>query len=270
MIKISAPLMVCCLLISGCRFEAAGDGAQNVMIVEKALPSNDEVLAKAYNSTYQAPDDFYVDERADTPGSFSLYHVKDQSVSFELCADSYAEAEAWEAADNASRAVNGPMVTSIANNRYFEFIRELAYPDSIGNISDPTSPGFARVFKCEYVNRDGVDRNLLDGYAGKLNARPLSEETIKTYSEYMWQFTFFWPARKKVLNSYSTQSADSYSNTLVIALITNQGDDRCDLVDVVEWAFSVDKTSGELSKSFRPVFQLEAHQVNGVPQECPG
>ena len=186
MMKMSTPLVLSCVLISACGFEAAGEDGQVEAIVAKTSLSNDQVLAKAYDSSYQKPDDFHVDERADTPRSYSLYHVKDQSNSYELCTDSYDEALAWEAADNASRAVNGAYVTSIENNRYFEFVRELSYPDGVGNISDPTSPGFARIFKCSYVNRAGADRNLLDGYAGKIGIRPLSEEVIKTYAEYMW------------------------------------------------------------------------------------
>lgn len=266
--KMSTPLFVCCALISGCRSDGAVESGQDDASVVKALPSNDEVLAKAYDSTYQVPAGFYIDERADTPGSYSIHHVKDQSISYELCTDDYDDALAWEAMDNASRSVTGPFITSVENYRYFEFVRALSYPDSIGNISDPTSPGFARVFKCGYVNRIGADRNLLDGYAGQLNIRPLSKEAIKTYSEYMWQFTFFWPARKKVLDSYSAETADSYQNTLSLAFVTNRGNDQCDLVEVVEWVYSVDKISGEISKSFRPVYQMEARQVNGIAQEC--
>lgn len=267
--KKSKPLIVCCLLMSGCRYEAPDESGQNVAVVANALPSNDEVLSKAYDSTYQVPENFYVDERADTPETYSLYHVKDQSLSYELCSNDYIEAEMWEAADNDGRAVNGDIISSVENSRYFEFVRALSYPDSIGNVPDPTSPGFSRVFKCSYVNRDGADRNLLDGYAGQLNIRPLSKDVIRTYSEYMWQFTFFWPARKKVLDSYSTQTADSFKHTLVLAFISNQGTNRCDMIEVVDWVFSVDKSSGEISKSFRPVYQMEAELENGTPYECP-
>ena len=266
--KMSILLPLSCLLVSACRSEGTDGVDQTSAIAVRVLPSNEVVLAKTYDNSYHAPEDFYVDERADTPGSYSLYHVKDQSISYELCADTYDEALDWEAADNASRAVNGDYVTSVENDRYFEFVRELSYPDSIGNVSGPTSPGFARVFKCSYINRDGADRNLLNGFAGQLRVRPLNEEVIKTYSEYMWQFTFFWPATKKVLDSYSTEASDAFHNTLLLAFLTNQGDDECDLIEVVDWVFSVDKSSGEIAKSFRPVFQMEAHQVDGSPQEC--
>ncbi len=183
---------ISCLALSACGDEE-GESSDDTL---RTYPPDEEVIAKAYNNTYNVPEGFLVDERANTTRSYTLYHVKDPSVSYELCTDNYAEASAWESADNFSRAVNGVYVDSYENDRYFEFIRELAYPDSIGNITDSTSPGFSRIFKCGYVNRDGVDRNLRDGYAGTLNVQPLSEGSISTFVEYMWQFTFFWPAQK--------------------------------------------------------------------------
>ncbi len=197
-----------------------------------------------------------------------MYHVKDASVSYELCTDSFDEALSWESADNMSRSVNGEYVDSYENDRYFEVIRELSFPDSVGNITDPTSPGYSRVFKCSYVNRDGVDRNLRDGYAGTLNIQPLSEEAIRTFVEYMWQFTFFWPARKTVLDSFSDELANSYQHTLMLAFVTNQGFDKCDLVEVVDWIFTVDKDDGQMTKEFKLLYQFDAELVNGTPQKC--
>lgn len=234
----------------------------------RVFPPDDEVMAKAYHFTYRVPDYFYLDERIDTPRSFSLYHVKDKSVSYEVCTDDYYQALAWEAADNKSRTVNGEYVGSYENNRYFEFIRDLSYQDSIGNISDPTSPGFARVFKCSYVNRDGVDRNLRDGYAGTFNKKPLTQDLVRTYSEYMWQFTFFWPRRKTVLETFSEEQDNAYRHTLLLAFVTNQGTEKCDLIEVVDWVFTVDKENGQMTKKFKLLYQFDAELVNGAPHKC--
>jgi hypothetical protein len=231
-------------------------------------PPDEEVMAKAYDSTYNGPEGFFVDERANTTRSYSMYHVQDTSVSYELCSDDYAEAAAWESADNESRSVNGVYVDSYENDRYFEFIRELDYPNGIGNITDPTSPGFSRIFKCSYVDRDGVDRNIRDGYAGTLVVQPRSGEVIRTFVEYMWQFTFFWPARKTVLDSFSEQLAETYQHTLMLAFVTNQGFDKCDLVEVVDWIFTVDKDDGQVTKEFKLIYQFDAELVNGTPQKC--
>ena len=225
-------------------------------------------MAKAYDNTYSGPEGFFVDERAGTTRSYTLHHVKDTSVSYELCSDDYNEAAAWESADNESRSVNGVYVDSYENDRYFEFIRELASPNGIGNITDPTSPGFSRIFKCGYVNRDDVDRNLRDGYAGTLNLKPLSEEAVRTFVEYMWQFTFFWPAQKAVLESFSNERPDNYRHTLMLSFLTNQGFDKCDLVEVVDWVFTVDKDNGHVTKDFILLYQFEAQLIDGRPVRC--
>ncbi len=257
-------LAIVCLTSSACRTEGGTPSSES----SQALLSDEQVMALAYDNTYNAPENFFIDERADTTGSYSIYHVKDESVSYELCTNDYAEALAWESADNASRSVNGLYVGSYENDRYFEFIRELDYTDGVGNISDPTSPGFSRVFKCSYVNRDGVDRNLRNGYAGRLDVRPLSGQEIRTFAEYMWQFTFFWPAKKTVLESFATERQDDYQHTLRLAFVTNQGFEQCDLVEVVDWLFTVDKGDGQVTKEFRLLYQFNAELVNGTPRRC--
>ena len=250
--------------LSACR---DGEGVSPDDILRPYL-SDEEVIAKAYDNTYTVPDGFFVDERANTTGSYTMYHVKDASVSYELCTDNYDEALSWESADNVSRSVNGVYVDSSENDRYFEFIRELSFPDGVGNITDATSPGFSRVFKCSYVNRDTVDRNMRDGYAGTLNVRPLSEEVISTFVEYMWQFTFFWPARKTVLDFFSDERAHAYQHTLMLAFVTNQGFDKCDLIEVVDWVFTVDKDDGQVTKDFILQYEFEAQLINGLPETC--
>lgn len=233
----------------------------------RAIPSNQDIVQRVYDNNYSVPDGFFVDERAATPQSYSLYHVKDSSLSYELCSDDFAEALAWEDADNESRSVSGHYVGSYENPMYFEFIRELVYNDSVGNAGD-TSPGFARVFKCSSIDRNGVDRNLRDGYAGVLNTRPLSAATVRIFAEYLWQFVFFETTQRKVLQSYTTERAGSIDHTLVIAVAFNQGSERCDRIEVIDWVFSADKATGEVSKAFNFLFSLEARNVGGVPLEC--
>lgn len=257
-------LTICCMMLWGCR----PDDAMGPASTARVLPSDEDVMVMAYDIAYNVPETFFVDERAATSGSYTVYHVKDESASYELCTDDYAEALAWESADNDNRAVNGVYVDSYENERYFEFVRELAYPDGIGNIPDPTSPGFSRVFKCSYVDRKGVDRNLRNGYAGTLNRRPMSNEVMRDFTEYMWQFTFFWPAQKKVLDVFSEERAETHEHTLLLAFVTNRGSDKCDLIEVVDWVFIVDKSDGHLTKEFRPLYEFGAELANGSPRKC--
>jgi hypothetical protein len=174
------------------------------------LPSNDDILAKAYDSGYNVPVGFYVDERAETTRSYTIHHVLDESNSFEVCSDDLVDAQALESADNDSRAVNGYYVTSFENGRYYEFVRELNYTQDVGNIGDITSPGYARVFKCKHTN---------------LDSERLDAATLREFTEYLWQFTFFNVSAKKVIDSYGSATPSAFRHTLLLALVVNQGVD---------------------------------------------
>ena len=239
-----------------------------ISVQAPAPPSNEQIAALVYDSAYSVPNGFFVDERSSTDRSYTIHHVLDASSSYELCSDDYAVASAWEAEDNAARSVQGYYVESYDNERYFEFVRELAYENDVGNIDDVTSPGFARVFKCSNIDRNGVDRSLLTGYAGKINAQPLDSSSIRGFVEYLWQFAFFPANRKKVIDSYGAATDRALQQTLVLAFATNQGANRCDLLEVAEWRFSVDRFSSEVSKSFAIVRSFEATLENGTARIC--
>jgi hypothetical protein len=256
-------LLVTGSVVCGCKPPASPSD-----VAAATIPSDEDVRAMVYDDKYRVPPGFYVDERADTPGSYTIYHVKDESLSWELCTDDYDEALALEAADNEQREVNGVFAGSYENDRYFEVTRDLAYPDGVGNAAEPTSPGYARVFKCSYVDREGVDRNLRDGYAGRLNARPADAAELRSLVEYLWQFAFFWPARAKVLDSFSEQGPGVIRHTLRLGLLTPQGDGSCDVVEVVDWVFSLDTSDGHIGRSFELRRRFEAELVDGTPRKC--
>ena len=232
------------------------------------IPSDADIAAKAYDPDYVVPDNFFTDLRADTPGSFTIHHVLDNSQSYELCSNDLVEAQLWEEADNASRAVSGYFVTSIETDRYFEFVRDLSYTQDVGNVTTPTTPGFARVFKCGHTNRDGVDRNLLDGYAGRIDPALLSEARLRDFAEYLWQFAWFDVSRKKVLASHASSVHGSPRHTLLLAMVNNQGTGACDRIDVTEWHYDANTATGEISRRFERHHSFEATLEGGVARIC--
>ncbi len=113
-----------------------------------------------------------------------------------------------------------------------------------------------------------MDRNLRNGYGGTLNIRPLSADIVREFAEYLWQFTFFETSQRKVLDSFSTERPDVYDHTLLLAFVINQGFGQCDRVEVVDWVFSADKSTGEVTRDFRFLFSIEAQLVDGNPEQC--
>jgi len=244
--------------LSGTQSPSAADAADNSTI-----------LAKAYDPNYSVPPGFFVDERVETTTrSYSVHHVLDASQSYELCTNDLVVAQAWEQADNDARAVSGRYIASIENDHYFEFVRELSFDNDVGNVSDLTSPGYGRVFKCDYADRDGVDRNLLDGYSGRLSIGSMDSATLREFIEYMWQFRFFNVARKVVISSTGSQSVDGPTHTLLLAFVVNQGTDRCDRIEVIDWQFRASKMSHEVTRKFTIIRSFEAEMIGGTPQLC--
>jgi len=268
MIKRPIQIALSCLSLAACDGEHPAHSVTEVSLTSRIIPSQEEIIAAIYDSSYTVPDTFFVDERADTPQSYTLYHLKDVSVSYELCTDDFDQARQWEDTDNTERSVSGSYAGSYQNDNYFEFIRELYYPNSVGNVAGTTSPGFARVFKCSNVNRNGVDRNLRDGFAGILNVRPLSLGAVREFSEYMWQFVFFETSQRKVLRTYSTELQTTLEHTLLLGFAINQGTGRCDRIEVVDWIFSADKSNGQINKEFLLLFSFEAQVVDSIPELC--
>jgi len=253
-------------LAAACSDSGSTDTGDQAKTPSVALPADSEILNKAYNADYSVPYGFFVDERATTTRSYTVHHVLDASASFEMCTDDLVEAQAWEDADNVSRAVSGYFVTSHENDRYFEFVRELTYTEDVGNITSPTSPGYARVFKCNHTNRNGVDRALVSGYAGKLNPARLDADALREFTEYLWQFSYFNVKHKKVIASYPGTTA--MQHTLLLAFVVNQGADACDRVDIVEWRFIADPESGEITRAFDTLRSFEATLEAGEPSFC--
>ncbi len=259
-------------VVAACGSSGSGDAESAVATTNDAstsvasTPDNEVILEKIYDADYFVPVDFFVDERvATSTRSYTVHHVLDASKSYEVCTDDLVEAQALEQVDNDSRAVSGAYVTSFENARYFEIVRELSFDQDIGNIGDPTSPGYARVFKCAHTNRNGVDRALLDGYSGILATNVLDTAMLGEFTEYLWQFRFFNVSRKIVLGSYSDASM---SHTLLLAFRINQGAESCDRIDVVEWRFSADPQTGSIGKEFDVIRSFSATLLNGVPQIC--
>ncbi len=264
------------LTLSSILFTACGSGstvttadtADSASQSTKPDFSRSDIIAAIYDKDYTVPADFLVDERAGTVDSYSLYHVKDSSVSYELCSSDFETARQLEQADNDSRAVNGHFVDSYENDLYYEFIRELSYPDGAGNVGGLTTPGFARIFKCDAVDRTGVDRNVRDGFAGRLNANAVTPAGLGRLTEYLWQFVFFEAAHSKVLATFSLENATAYEHTLMLAFAFRRATDQCDRIEVIDWTFTADKQTGELHKKFVLHSAFGARFVNGAPQLC--
>ena len=56
--------------------------------------------------------------------------------------------------------------------------------------------------------------------------------------------------------------------SLLLAFSTNQGTDRCDLIEVATWEFSANASTGRVDKRFDIVHSFEAKVENGAIILC--
>ena len=75
-------------------------------------------------------------------------------------------------------------------------------------------------------------------------------------------------SHKKVISSYASGGPAALQHTLLLALVHNQGQQACDRVDVVEWRFSANAASGEITRDFDTVHSFEATVSAGIPTLC--
>ena len=71
-----------------------------------------------------------------------------------------------------------------------------------------------------------------------------------------------------MLDSLTTETEGTISQTLRLAFLYNQGYGNCDRIEVIDWTFSADKQNGEITRRFEFQYAVEAQRVNGAPVEC--
>ena len=69
MTRLQSLFALCSLGLAAC----PGSETTDSTAAARISLSDDEIIAKVYDPVYQTPDYFYVDERADTPRSYTFY-----------------------------------------------------------------------------------------------------------------------------------------------------------------------------------------------------
>jgi hypothetical protein len=167
----------------------------------------------------------------------------------ELCTDDPDQARDW------SNTVSGSaeaLVGQSATDRYFEFQR-------VRN-SMPVVNVRARVFRCAYLDRSGVNLADVQGPAGRLNLRPVDAAALRTLGEYLWTFSTYNNADHAVLASRDAQQNGSLEHEIVMAQLIRTGAGGCDRVSVSTLRHRVDLATGALVREWVPLWEFGARQ----------
>lgn len=91
---------------------------------------------------------------------------------------------------------------------------------------------------------------------------------MQDFAEYLWQFAFFPQRYRKVLASYPAAGTSQPGHTLLLGFASTQGNDRFDLIEIVEWRFVSAPESGEITSEFSMVRSFEAVLADGSLRLC--
>ena len=252
---------------------ACGGGAEGVPAAPTAIAdsrpidsSDLEIAQLLYADTQRTPSGFHVDSAPTESGYVATSHLKNvdlpdasNAAPYELCSDDWTTALSWS--DQVAAASVASILTDTnTTTSYYEF----------GRTRPGTPAGYvrARVYRCSYLDRTGVDLNHATGAAGKLNQRPLTATELQLLAEYLWQFTAYNNYGSAVLKSSGTRSNSGLQHSLIIALLTSAATGGCDRISVFDWTHSADAQTGQLDLDTRSLWDFGAHLVAGQVKLC--
>lgn len=260
-----APVLCALIACAGCNEQSPSPpAAQSQTSTPSAQPGNDAILGKVYAAHVSVPVGFYR-ERDLYPGqSYTLRHLRtvdldsSQTPASELCTDDMVQALTWSDQVMANPTV---LITTVEErDGWYEIVRQ--------GQNDLTRH---RVFKCAYLNRDGVNPAATAGPAGKLGRLTEPSATLRELSEYLWQFSLYSNPGAAVLASVGATETGGWTHTLELAVLTTGAGQTsgCDLVQRIDWQHHLDP-AGILTTSREIQSEFEARLTPSGPQTCGG
>jgi hypothetical protein len=126
-----------------------------------------------------------------------------------------------------------------------------------------------RVYRCDYLDRSGVDLAAANGFAGIFNRRPLLASALGELSEYLWFFTVYNNADHAVLASASVANANGLTHGLTLAILDRDGGSNgCDRVRIEQLTLSADESTGSLAQTVTALRQFDIRRVGEAVLDC--
>lgn len=257
------------LAVAGCGGGgAAAPSASPAAAPPRAVAQSDaEIADLLYTDRQRVPAGFYAEPPRYDANYATLVHLRTTdvdtaaSVPRELCSDDFATALAWSESVAAAAPVYGDLVETGSTERYHEFVRNLRMT--------PEHHVIARVYKCAYLDRGGVDLRQTQGPAGTFAKPAWSVDDLRALGEYLWTFTIDNNTGRVVLKSEATLAADSATHALHLArLVRATPPATCDRIEVSRIDLRGDRSSGALQRSETLLWSFGARRDAGVTQLC--
>jgi hypothetical protein len=182
------------------------------------------------------------------------------SPTYEVCTNDMAQAIAWSESQANWNGQYSDMSEVHGDARLWEITRVPR--------ADTTALLRHRVFRCDYLDRAGSDLHADTGAAGSMNQRPLTASELEALAEYLWQFTMFNNADYAVESSAGSTAGGSLVHTIRMGQLVPGANGGCDTVQIVDWAHTMDSTTGALTRSLTNVRTFKAKSTGGTTELC--
>ena len=264
-------LFVLVAMLTAC--SGSSDEKEAPDVAAKAVADQDIALLKAVYSDQRTPAGFLQVSVPDA-GFFTLSHVKNtdilaladrnQQPVYELSSNDFVEAMDWSETAATYQETYRQLVDVSETDFYFQFTRI--------DPANPSVPHFSRVFKRDFLNRDGVDRaeedSLLPVYLGAIAIPFINIERVAQVVEYLWRFS--------ASNNYGTAvvstSIEETARTIVYRMQEGRMQmsytGQCDVVDVYNVSYTVSKDSGAITRTQSLSHQLSSERKGGIISLC--
>jgi hypothetical protein len=230
-------------------------------------PRTDAQIAELlYAGAPRTPDGFLADPVPSSYQQVTTFHIKSDQLdanaatSYELCTDDFATALAWSETLAQAAPAYLALVDSMQGGRYFELDRVAS--------TEPERLVRMRVYRCAYLERNGVDLGSTAEAGGTLNARPVDAVALRELGEYLWRFTTYNNADHAVLGSEARASTTIEHVLTLASLARGAGAGGCDRVTLHEWLHTADAATGALSHDNVALRTFDVRRDAGVVSGC--
>lgn len=268
-------LLLFSLLISSAGLSSCGGGGGSngsVPEANNANKSNDLTIAERIYKNKRIPAGFFtIEEPLAEDVFYSVSHVKNIEIlapaekvglpHYELSTNDFAQALIWSEQAASNKPVYKQLVDNTDTELYFQFERV--------DLNNTNFIHLSRVFKSDVIDRSGVDLTKANNYQGKISSASLDSILVKQIIEYLWTFSFSNNYGNTVIESNSSETGVAFNHILLEAKMTSGGNDACDTIEIFESQYSVDKTTGEMSKTIQTIRTYLASFNGSTSSLCP-
>jgi hypothetical protein len=259
----------CAAILCGC---GGGGGTQPLAQPQNARPvpqSDLQIAGLLYADSARTPADFYA-EPASVSSYTATFHIRNSDIAtvvapqdptFELCTDDWNQALAWSETVALAQPVYSDLSATDSNEHFYEFVRTPR--------SSSLGPQQMRVYRCDFLDRLGVDLRHATTAAGHVNKRPIAATDLKWIAEYLWRFSSYNNVDNIVLKSAAVAGVSDQTHELTLArLVRGAGANGCDRVRVFAWRYSAAPDSGLLVSTQTDLWTFDARSDSGNTQLC--